>query len=205
MIRLDNDQSHKTTGASSGMDVSHRLRTRPVVPRYSGAWGSRVGLRAVPLRATVSLLRERLAGCRWPCRSAENWSGLDRLYQLPPIDWDLITLPAADNEHAMENRLNAEQIAVVLPIIVEQYPFYAPMIFALYTLGLRYCHVAAMRWNKLSLDGVIAIEESYDVSANVFSAVDQRKKAPPTMALEPRTLDGPHAVGPYQAGRRAER
>jgi len=26
---------------------------------------------------------------------------------LPPIDWDLITLPAVDNEHAMNNRLNA--------------------------------------------------------------------------------------------------
>jgi hypothetical protein len=53
-------------------------------------------------------------------------------YQLPPIDWDLITLPAVDNEHAMNNRLNAEQIAVVLPIVVEQYPFYALMIFALH-------------------------------------------------------------------------
>ena len=30
-------------------------------------------------------------------------------YQLPPIDWDLITLPAVDNEHATNNRLNAEQ------------------------------------------------------------------------------------------------
>jgi hypothetical protein len=62
------------------------------------------------------------------------------------------------------------------------------MIFALYTLGLRYCHVAAMR-SKLGPDGVIAIEESYDVSANVFSPVDQRKKAPPVIALEPRTLE----------------
>ena len=110
-------------------------------------------------------------------------------YQLPPIDWDLITLPTVDNEHAMNNRLTAEQVAVVLPIVVEQYPFYAPMIFALYTLGLRYCHVAAMRSSKLGADGVIAIEESYDVSANVFSPVDQRKKAPPMIALEPRTLD----------------
>jgi hypothetical protein len=110
-------------------------------------------------------------------------------YQLMPIDWDLITLPAVTNEHAMKNRLNVEQIAIVLPIIVEQYPFYAPMIFALYTLGLRYCHVAALRWNKLDPDGVIAIEETYDVSANVFSPVDQRKKAPPVIALEPRTLD----------------
>jgi len=110
-------------------------------------------------------------------------------YQLPPIDWDLITLPAVDNEHAMNNRLNAEQIAVVLPLVVDQYPFYAPMIFALYTLGLRYCHVAAMRSSNLNADGVIAIEESYDVSANVFSPVDQRKKAPPMIALEPRTLE----------------
>jgi len=110
-------------------------------------------------------------------------------YQLMPIDWDLITLPAVTNEHAMKNRLNAEQIAMVLPIIVEQYPFYAPMIFALYTLGLRYCHVAAMRWEKLTSNGVIAIEETYDVSANVFSPVDQRKKAPPVIALEPRTLE----------------
>jgi hypothetical protein len=60
-----------------------------------------------------------------------------------------------------------------------------PAIFALYTLGLRYCHVAAMRSSKLGADGVIRIEESYDVSANVFSPVDQRKKAPPTIALEP--------------------
>jgi hypothetical protein len=37
--------------------------------------------------------------------------------------------------------------------------------------------------------GVIAIDESYDVSANVFSPVDQRKKAPPAMALEPWTLE----------------
>jgi hypothetical protein len=109
-------------------------------------------------------------------------------YQLPPIDWDLITLPTVDNEHAMNNRLTAEQVAVVLPIVVEQYPFYAPMIFALYTLGLRYCHVAATRSSKLGADGVIAIEESYDVSANVFSPVDQRKKAPPMIVLEPRTL-----------------
>ena len=63
------------------------------------------------------------------------------------------------------------------------------MIYALYTLGLRYCHVAAMRWTKLSADGVIAIEESYDVSANVFSSMDQRKKAPPVAALEPRALE----------------
>jgi len=110
-------------------------------------------------------------------------------YQLMPIDWDLITLPGMTNEHTMKNRLNAEQIAMVLPIIVELYPFYAPMIFTLYTLGLRYCHVAAMRWEKLTLDGVIAIEETYDVSANVFSPVDQRKKAPPVIALEPRTLE----------------
>lgn len=48
-------------------------------------------------------------------------------YQLMPIDWYLITLPVATKGHAMRNRLNAEQIAVVLPIIVEQYPFYAPM------------------------------------------------------------------------------
>ena len=110
-------------------------------------------------------------------------------YQLMPIDWDLITLPTVSNEHALKNRLNVEQIAAVLPIVVDQYPFYAPMIFALYTLGLRYCHVAALRWNKLDPDGVIAIEESYDVSANVFSSVDQRKKAPPMVALEPRTLE----------------
>jgi hypothetical protein len=110
-------------------------------------------------------------------------------YQLPPIDWDLVTLPAVDNEHAMKNRLNAKQIALVLPIVVAQYPFYAPMIFALYTLGLRYCHVAAMRCSKLGADGVIGIDESYDVSANVFSPVDQRKKAPAAMALEPRTLE----------------
>ena len=110
-------------------------------------------------------------------------------YQLLPIDWDLITLPAMDNEHAMKNRLTVEQIAVILPIVVDQYPFYAPMIFALYTLGLRYCHVAAMRLSKLGANGVIAIEESYDVSANVFSSVDQRKKAPPMVALEPRTLE----------------
>jgi hypothetical protein len=38
-------------------------------------------------------------------------------------------------------------------------------------------------------NGVIAIEETYDVSANVFSPVDQRKKAPPVIALEPRTLE----------------
>jgi hypothetical protein len=30
---------------------------------------------------------------------------------------------------------------------------------ALYVLGLRYCHVAAMRWSKLNSDGMIAIEE----------------------------------------------
>jgi hypothetical protein len=30
---------------------------------------------------------------------------------------------------------------VVLPIIVEQYPFYAPMIFALYTLGSKVCRI----------------------------------------------------------------
>jgi hypothetical protein len=46
-----------------------------------------------------------------------------------------------------------------------------------------------MRSSKLGADGVIAIEESYDVSANVFSPVDQRKKAPSMIALEPRTLD----------------
>jgi hypothetical protein len=46
-----------------------------------------------------------------------------------------------------------------------------------------------MRSSKLGADGVIAIEESYDVSANVFSPVDQRKKAPPMIALEPRTLE----------------
>jgi hypothetical protein len=85
--------------------------------------------------------------------------------------------------------MRRSQIAVVLPIIVDQYPFYAPMSFALYTLGLRYCHVAAMRWEKLTSDGVIAIEETYDVSANVFGSVDQRKKAPPVIALEPRTLE----------------
>jgi hypothetical protein len=59
-----------------------------------------------------------------------------------------------DNEHAMKNRLNAEQIARVLPIVVDQYPFYAPMIFAPFTLGLRYCHVAAMPSSKLGADGV---------------------------------------------------
>lgn len=41
-------------------------------------------------------------------------------FQLPPIDWDLITLPAVNNEHATNNRLNTEQIAVVLPIVVDQ-------------------------------------------------------------------------------------
>jgi hypothetical protein len=84
-----------------------------------------------------------------------------------------------------------------MPIIVEQYPFYAPMICALYTLGLRYCHVAAMRWSKLSPDGVIAIENSYDVSANVFSPMDARKKAPPMVALEPRTLELVHGHRRY--------
>jgi hypothetical protein len=44
--------------------------------------------------------------------------------QLPPIDWDLVTLPSVDNEHAMKNRFNVEQIAMVLPILIEQYPFY---------------------------------------------------------------------------------
>jgi hypothetical protein len=56
-----------------------------------------------------------------------------------------------------ETRLNAAQIAMVLPVVVEQYPFYAPMIFTLYTTGFRYCHVAAMRESKLGADGVIAI------------------------------------------------
>jgi hypothetical protein len=37
--------------------------------------------------------------------------------------------------------------------------------------------------------GSMWIEETYDVSANVFNPVDQRKKAPPVLALEPRTLE----------------
>ena len=41
---------------------------------------------------------------------------------------DLITLPTVSNEHALKNRLNVEQIAAVLPIVIDQYPFYAPMI-----------------------------------------------------------------------------
>jgi hypothetical protein len=61
--------------------------------------------------------------------------------------------------------------------------------FVLPTLGLRYCHVAAMRWENLTSDGVIAIEETYDVPANVFGPVGQRKKAPPVIALEPRALE----------------
>jgi hypothetical protein len=46
-----------------------------------------------------------------------------------------------------------------------------------------------MRWEKLTSDGVIAIEETYDVSADVFSPVDQWKKAPPVIALEAWTLE----------------
>lgn len=46
-----------------------------------------------------------------------------------------------------------------------------------------------MRWQKLTSDGVIAIEETYDVSANVFGSLDQRKKAHPVAALEPRAFE----------------
>ena len=74
------------------------------------------------------------------------------------------------------------------------------MIFTLYTLGLRYCHVAAMRWKKLTSDGMIAIEETYDVSANVFSPVDKRKKWPScSWSLPDLSLD--RKVGTKQTSR----
>ena len=44
-------------------------------------------------------------------------------YQLPPIDWDLITLPAVDNELAMKNRLTAAQVAVIMPIVASSTRF----------------------------------------------------------------------------------
>jgi hypothetical protein len=49
-----------------------------------------------------------------------------------------------------------------------------------------------MRWDKLSPDGVIAIEESYDVSANVFSPVDQRKTAGAGIRMKNRLRTGIH-------------
>jgi hypothetical protein len=89
-------------------------------------------------------------------------------YQLMPIDWDLITLPPVTNEHAERNRLTVEQIAAVMPIVIATYPFYAPEICSLYTLGVRYCHVSGMEWVKLSGEGVVAIERSYDYGSNTF-------------------------------------
>lgn len=54
----------------------------------------------------------------------------------------------------------APRSSVGLSRHVERYPSCAPMTFALYTSCVRYCHVAAMRWDKLTSNGVIAIEET---------------------------------------------
>jgi integrase len=110
-------------------------------------------------------------------------------YELPPINWDLISTPTVSNEHAEENRLTEEQVAKVLPIVHDKFPYYAPVIFVLYSTGLRYSHVVATRWAKLTTDGVLAIEQMYDYSENKFRPVSEKKKAPPMIALEPRTLE----------------
>ena len=110
-------------------------------------------------------------------------------YNLPPLDWSSVTLPTVTNAHAKTNRLNAEQIGAVLPLVMSEYPYYAPMITTLYSLGLRYCHVAAMRVNKLDGNGVITLSETYDVSSNEFRPMESSKRAPTQIALEPRTLE----------------
>ena len=110
-------------------------------------------------------------------------------YNLSPIDWSLITRPTVTNTHAKANRLDVDQIRAVLPLVMSEYPYYAPMIATLLSLGLRYCHVAAMRFNKLDGNGVISLGETYDVSSNEFRPMDPHKRAPSQIALEPRTLE----------------
>jgi hypothetical protein len=85
---------------------------------------------------------------------------------MSPIDWDLITLPAADNEHTM-NRLNAEQIAIVLPLIVERYRSTRADDRHAVHVGPALLPRGCERWEKLGPDGMITSTETYDVFSPV--------------------------------------
>jgi integrase len=140
------------------------------------AWARQLEEKCAPrtVRERIGILRRVLSKARG------QW-------KLPPLDWDLVSLPTTTDEHAKQNRLAVDEIVPALLACQAEYPFYAPMIFTMYSTGLRYCHVAAMRWAKLSTSGVVAIEESYDYKTKKFGPVLARKNAPPQIQLEPHT------------------
>ncbi|MBX3162591.1 MAG: tyrosine-type recombinase/integrase [Deltaproteobacteria bacterium] len=128
------------------------------------------------VRRFVGLLRRILAKARGQ-------------YGLPPLDWSLVSLPKVTDEHARKNRLPPEDIAKALQVIEEEFPFYAPFFCTMFSTGLRYCHVAAMRWAKLSSAGIVTLDEAYEYKTQTFVPISARKRAPGEIRLEPYTLE----------------
>jgi integrase len=87
------------------------------------------------------------------------------------------------------NRLTEEQIAAVLPLVLNKYPFYAPVIYALYTTGLRFGHGVALMYAKMSADGVVKVDQKYDDKGNKFESINKRKNVPAEIGFEPVTLE----------------
>lgn len=182
---LANGVSRKRSAIELGREVEKHL-----VPRWGDHFVDRIEIAEIDawvrvierdnapktVRARVSILRRILAKARGQ-------------YKLPPLDWSLVTLPKVTDDHAKANRLPVDDIVKALLIIKSEHTWYAPLVFAMYSTGLRYCHAAALRWAKLAANGVVAIEDSYDYKTKEFNPVVARKNAPPEIKLEPFTLD----------------
>lgn len=127
------------------------------------------------VRRFVGLLRRILAKARGQ-------------YGLPPLDWSLVSLPKVTDEHAKKNRLSVDDIVKALQVVLAEFPFYAPFFCTLYSTGLRYCHVAAMRWAKLSPKGIVTLDEAFEYKTQTFVPISSRKRAPGEIKLEDFTL-----------------
>jgi integrase len=109
-------------------------------------------------------------------------------HNVPLLAWRLVEkpkLPHPNARHGKKNRITEEQLARTMGIL-RSYPFLQPfyaMVMVLASTGLRFCHVAALRWEDLDENGNLRIARK--VWHRKVGDVTAIKSAPDVIKLDP--------------------
>jgi integrase len=110
-------------------------------------------------------------------------------YDLPLVAWKLVEKPKIEKNprEGKKNRIDEAQLAAAFAAARQHYPFVYPFWLLLATTGLRFCHVAALRWDDLDEDGTLWIRRKWYKGAD--GPVTAIKNAPEAIKLDPYVVD----------------
>lgn len=135
----------------------------------------------VAKKATAQTVRSRFQMLRGMMRDAVNMLDLPRDPTMRPM------LPDYD-ERPDDNRLTGEQLAAWLAAFKAEAPEKYPYVLTLALTGMRPCHVRALRWEDVDLDGAV-LRPRMKVYLGVLSPTSKKKRAPREFPMAPELVE----------------